>query len=134
MKLEWFKNAKIYQILIDRFSGADTSINKPDFLGGNIKGVTERLDYILELGVNTIWLSPFCKTNKYHGYNILGFKSVDNHFGSIDDLKFLIKKAHENSLRILTDFVPNHCSVKHPFFIEAKCNRNSKYYNWFYFK
>ena len=134
MKPEWFKNARIYQILIDRFSGADTSINKPDFLGGNIKGITERLNYILELGVNTIWLSPFCKTNKYHGYHILDYKTVDNHFGSIDDLKFLIKKAHENSLRVITDFVPNHCSVKHPFFIEAKFDRNSKYYNWFYFK
>jgi len=134
MKPQWFKNAIVYQILIDRFSGADTSVNKPDFLGGNIKGITERLDYILELGVNTIWLSPFYRTNKYHGYHIIDFKNMDNHFGSIDDLKILIEKAHENSFRIITDIVPNHCSVKHPFFIEAKHNRNSKYYNWFYFK
>lgn len=131
---EWFKNAKIYQILIDRFSGMDTLINKADFLGGNIKGITERLDYILEMGINTIWLSPFLKTNEYHGYHILDYKSVDRHFGTIDDLNYLIKKAHENSLKVITDFVPNHCSVMHPFFIEARQNRESKYYNWFCFK
>jgi len=134
MKPEWFKNARIYQILIDRFAGADTSGNKPDFLGGNIKGITERLDYLLELGVNTIWLSPFYRTNEYHGYHILDYRSVETHFGTIDDLKLLLKKAHEHSLHVIADFVPNHCSVKHPFFIEATHDRTSNYYNWFYFK
>jgi len=134
MKSEWFRNAKIYQILVDRFSGADTSTNKADFLGGNIGGITEKLDYLVDLGINVIWLSPFWKTDKYHGYHILDYKEVDDHFGTADDLKILIKAAHEKSLRVITDFVPNHCSSGHPFFIDAVNNRDSLYRNWFYFK
>ncbi len=134
MNTDWFKDARIYQIMIDRFAGADTSINKPDFLGGNLWGIIERFNYIRDIGVNTIWLSPFWQTNKYHGYHIINYETIDSRFGSIDDLKLLIQTAHQNSVRIITDFVPNHCSNKHPFFIEATTNRKSKYYNWFYFK
>jgi glycosidase len=134
LRPEWFRKAVIYQILIDRFSGAKASSNKPVFLGGNIKGITKRLDYLAGLGVNTIWLSPFWSTNEYHGYHILDYENVDTHFGSPDDLKHLINEAHAKSLRVITDFVPNHCSARHPFFLEASRNRNSRYYNWFYFK
>jgi glycosidase len=134
MSQDWFKKAIIYQILIDRFSGADISENIPDFMGGNLQGIIARIDYLSELGVNTIWLSPFCKTDRYHGYHIIDYKSVDPHFGSFNDLQELITRAHDKSLRVITDFVPNHCSDKHPFFIEAQRDRKSKYFNWFYFK
>lgn len=134
MKTDWFKGAKIYQIMIDRFAGTVTSMNKPDFLGGNLRGIIEKFDYIKKLGVNAIWLSPFWKTTKYHGYHISDYETIDPHFGSIDDLKLFIKTAHQNSVRIITDFVPNHCSFRHLFFIEASSNRKSRYYNWFYFK
>jgi glycosidase len=133
MNTEWFDKAIIYQILIDRFSGATTTKNRPDFLGGNIKGISKKLDYLMELGINVIWLSPFCKTDEYHGYHITDYEVVDPHFGTTDDLKDLIKKAHEKSIKIIADFVPNHCSYKHPFFLDARNRRQSKYYDWFYF-
>ncbi|MBC8500393.1 MAG: hypothetical protein ISS25_03780 [Nanoarchaeota archaeon] len=131
----WFKNAIIYQILIDRFAGCKSNNwDKPIFLGGNIEGIIEKLPYIKELGVNTIWISPFYRTSAYHGYEIVNFFEVDHSFGTKDDLINLIGKVHELGMWIIADFVPNHCSWKHPFFLEAQKNKNSEYYNWFYFK
>lgn len=130
----WFENAIIYQILIDRFAGYTTNKNTPDFLGGTLKGITEKLDYLSGLGINAIWLTPFFETRQYHGYHITDFEKVDGHFGSIDDLKTLIYKAHEKSIKIISDFVPNHCSMWHPFFIDAIKNEKSNYHDWFCFK
>ena len=90
MSTEWFKNSIIYHILIDRFAGCEPNgWDKPEFLGGNIRGIIDKLDYVKRLGVNTIWISPFYKTSAYHGYHITDFFKVDPHFGSEEDLKEL---------------------------------------------
>ncbi len=134
--LSWFKDSIIYQTLIDRFAGFKKTENwdKPQFLGGNIKGITEKLLYLKELGINTIWITPFYKCSEYHGYHITDFFEIDPHFGTIDDLKELIGSAHKMNIKIIADFVANHCSSIHPFFIDAQRNKNSKYRDWFYFK
>jgi len=129
----WFKNAVFYHILIDRFAGCTSFKNKPDFQGGNIRGIIEKLDYIEGLDVNAIWLSPFYETREYHGYHITNFREVDPHFGNIDDLKRLIQEAHKRNLKVIADFVPNHCSVYHPWFVEAQNNSDSRYRQWFCF-
>ncbi|MBN1525382.1 MAG: hypothetical protein JW904_12915 [Spirochaetales bacterium] len=138
MSTEWFGNAVIYHILIDRFAGFTVQENKsspkqPGFMGGTLSGITEKLDYIQNLGMNTIWLSPFYKTTAYHGYHITDFYSVEPRFGTLGDLKVLIKAAHDRGLRTIADFVPNHCSYQHPFFKDAKSNPESPYRNWFFF-
>jgi len=131
----WFKNVIIYHILIDRFAGFKSTYNwdKPIFLGGNIKGIIDKLPYLINLGINTLWISPFYQTTAYHGYHITDFFKVDPHFGKEDDLKEIIKECHKQGLRIIADFVPNHCSKNHPFFINAQTNKNSQYRPWFYF-
>jgi len=131
----WFSNSIIYHIFIDRFSGFKSIKNweKPIFLGGNIRGIIDKLTYLKDLGVNTIWISPFYETSAYHGYHITDFFRVDSHFGTIDDIKKLIQSVHENDMHIIADFVPNHCSKEHPFFKDAQLNKNSPYYDWFYF-
>jgi len=133
--VDWFKNSVIYHILIDRFAGFKSSDNweKPEFLGGTIKGIIEKFDYLQDLGVNTIWISPFYKTSEYHGYHITDFYQVDPHFGTTNDIKKLIKIVHNHDMHIIADFVPNHCSNRHPYFQEAQLNKNSEYRNWFYF-
>lgn len=132
---DWFKNAIVYHILIDRFAGLKSKDwNRPEFLGGNIKGITEKLDYLRELGVNTLWLSPFYKTSAYHGYHVTDFMKVEPRFGRFEDLEELIKAAHSSGIRIIADFVPNHCSKQNPFFLEAVKDKSSKYFNWFIFK
>jgi glycosidase len=132
--VNWFKNAIIYHIFIDRFAGCTSDKwNEPVFLGGTIKGITKHLPYLDRLGVNTIWLSPFYKTSAYHGYHITDFFKVDPRFGNVNDLKILVKKVHQRDMRIIADFVPNHCSSQHPYFKEARENKNSPYCRWFYF-
>ncbi|MCL4357941.1 alpha-amylase family glycosyl hydrolase [Patescibacteria group bacterium] len=134
--MSWLENAVFYQIFIDRFAGFKTTDNweKPDYLGGNIKGIISKLDYINDLGINAIWITPFNKGIAYHGYHITDFYGVDEHFGTEADLKDLIKKAHDKGIRIVFDFVPNHCSNKHPYFLDAINDKDSKYRDWFSFE
>lgn len=136
MNENWFKDAIVYHIFIDRFAGfyENKDDSKPEWVGGNLKVITKKLNYLKRLGINCIWLSPFYKSSNYHGYSVEDFYEIDEHFGNKKDLKELVKKAHENEIRVITDFIPNHCSSKHPFFIDAISNKNSKYRDWFYFK
>jgi cyclomaltodextrinase len=130
-----FKHTVIYHILIDRFAGyTSNEWQKPGFLGGNLKGITERFNYLKELGVSAIWLSPFYKTTDYHGYHITDFLAVEPSFGTVKDLKALIELAHKNGFRVIADFVPNHCAREHPFFQDALEHKNSPYTSWFLFK
>jgi glycosidase len=132
---EWLKNSVIYHIFVDRFAGFQSPENwdQPVFLGGTIRGIINKLPYMKDLGVTTLWISPFYKTSAYHGYHITDFYQVDPHFGSIEDIKDLIHASHEQNLHIIADFVPNHCSKEHPFFKEAQNDKNSQYKDWFYF-
>ncbi len=132
----WFKEAIIYHILIDRFAGykSESNWDKPVFLGGNLKGIVKKLHYLTDLGINTILLSPFYKTSAYHGYHITDYSTVEPSFGTDEDLKELIEKAHKANIRLIADFVPNHCSAKHPYFLNSLENKKSIYHNWFYFK
>jgi cyclomaltodextrinase len=133
--LDWMKQGTIYHIVIDRFAGSHNTKNwnQPVFLGGTIKGIIDKLPYLLDLGITTLWISPFYKTSAYHGYHITDFYQVDPHFGTLEDIKELIRESHNNNLHIIADFVPNHCSKEHPFFKEAQHDKNSKYNDWFTF-
>ena len=126
---DWFKNAIIYHILIDRFAGFTSTDNwdKPMFLGGNIKGIIKKLPYLKDLGIDTIWISPFYKTSAYHGYHITDFYQVDSHFGAEKDIRKLVDTTHKHEIRIIAGFVPNHCSMQHPYFKEAQTDKNSQY-------
>ena len=133
--VDWIKNSVIYHIFIDRFAGFHSTENwdQPVFLGGTIRGIINKLPYLSDLGVTTLWISPFYKTSAYHGYHITDFYQVDPHFGTVEDIKDLIQASHEQNLHIIADFVPNHCSKEHPFFKEAQNDKNSPYKEWFYF-
>jgi cyclomaltodextrinase len=131
----WFRDAIVYHILVDRFAGYGKMNNpqKPDFIGGNLKGIAGKLPYLIELGINTLWLSPVYESTAYHGYHITDFYTTDKRFGTEKDLKHLIHLCHKNNIRVLLDFVPNHCSSQHPYFREAVADKHSKYRKWFYF-
>ena len=98
----WFKNTVIYHILIDRFAGYNLpeKWDRPNFIGGNLQGIKEKIPYLKELGVNTIWISPFYKTSEYHGYHVTDFFDVDPHFGTKKDLKILIECLHLSLIHI----------------------------------
>lgn len=134
--MSWLRDsAVIYQIFIDRFAGFKNSgdWDKPQFLGGNIRGIINKFDYLLDLGVDAIWLSPFFQGVAYHDYHTTDFLKVDKHFGTEDDLVELLNLAHAHGLKVICDFAPNHCSTRHPFFVDALNSPSSQYRNWFYF-
>lgn len=130
---KWFGDALIYHVLIDRFNGFSSAENVSGFAGGTLAGVTRKLDYLKNLGIGVIWLSPFYETVSYHGYHITNFEKVDPRFGNQTELQNLIRTAKSMGIRVIADFVPNHCSVQHPFFRHAIRNRQSPYRSWFIF-
>ncbi len=134
--MSWLDNAVIYEIFIDRFAGfTDTSkSDQPVYVGGNIRGIIDKLPYIKDLGVNAIWITPFYSGVDYHGYRITDFYGVDEHFGTEKDVSDLIESAHNLGIKVIADFVFNHCSNDHPFFKDAVANKDSEYRNWFIFK
>ena len=80
---------------------------------GDLKGIEQKLDYVKDLGCNAIWLNPFYKSPFFDGgYDVEDFFDVDPRFGTIDDFKFLIKKAHEKGIKIILDLVAGHASIK----------------------
>jgi glycosidase len=87
---------------------------------GDINGITSKLDYLKSLGVDALWLTPVSNSPSYHKYDVTDYKSIDPEFGTIDDYKRLISEAHKRKIKIIKDFVINHTSDKHPWFLEAK--------------
>ena len=104
----------LYHILIDRFAGCDPNRKGRCFKGGNLRGIIDRLDYIESLGCNGIMLTPFYKTNEYHGYHILDYDKVDEHFGTWSDVDELVQAVHKRKMTITADFVANHCHINNP--------------------
>ena len=143
--VDWMRSAVFYQIFVDRFNRGDYSkddsyINmewgeKPtpkSFAGGDIPGVTEKLDYLDDLGVNAIYLTPVFTSSTNHKYNISDYKNIDSQFGNNDDLVRLVSEAHERGMKIVLDAVFNHCSTEMAQFKDVcEKGRESKYYNWF---
>ena len=132
----WFDSARIYHLLIDRFNGGWQIPPKSEnvFCGGTLQGVTEKLDYIKDLGFNAVMLSPIFKTANYHGYHTLNFDEVDPHYGTWEDYQQLLDQAHDKGMRIICDFVPNHCWYQAPVFEASLLKNGGKHRDWFWYK
>ena len=131
----WFNNIRIYHLLIDRFNGGWQVPPKSEnaFCGGNLQGGIAKLDYIKNLGFNAIMLSPIFKSANYHGYHTLNFEEVDPHFGTWDDYQQLLDEAHDKGLKIICDFVPNHCWYEAPIFEQSLLKNGGKHRDWFFY-
>lgn len=144
-KIDWLKDRVFYQIFVDRFNQGDFNkeqayinlkideIPKPSsFYGGDLKGIIAKLNYLNELGVNALYLTPIFKSKSNHKYDIADYYQVDNMFGSKEDLKELVDKAHKLGIRVVLDAVFNHCSSDiYQFQDVIKNGKNSKYFDWF---
>ena len=117
----WWKEATIYQIYPRSFFDSNGDGE------GDLQGITSKLQYVHELGVDAIWLSPFYTSpNKDGGYDVADPRDVDPRFGNLEDAKKLIEVAHSLGLRVLVDVVPNHFSDQHVWFQQAlKAGRGS---------
>lgn len=135
----WAKRAIVYQIFVDRFNPGKekhwkqtSELRKP--FGGTLAGIIEKLPYIKALGFNSIWLTPIFDSPTHHGYDICDYFQINPRFGTLAEFKQLIVKAHRLEIKVILDFVANHCSSRHPFFQDAHKNKNSDYHDWFVWK
>lgn len=125
MKEKLFKTAVVYQIYPRSFKDSNG-----DGIG-DIPGIISKLDYLKDLGVEIIWLSPIYKTsNKDYGYDISDYYSINPEYGTMEDFDCLLKEAKKRGLRIVMDLVVNHTSSDHPWF-KASIDRNSKYHDYY---
>jgi len=117
----WWKSARIYELYIDAFAG-------------NLQGLTARLDYFTALGINCLHILPhFPSPMIDDGYDITDYRGVRPELGTIDDFKRLIDEAHARGIRIIIDFVLNHTSDQHPWFVEARSSKDNPkrdFYLW----
>lgn len=127
----WWRDAVIYQIWPRSFSDSNG-----DGVG-DLGGVIERLDYLNDgagggLGVDAIWLSPFFASPLAdYGYDVADYVAIDPAQGTMSQFDHLVEEAHARSMRVLLDLVPNHTSDQHPWFVESKSSRASRYRNWY---
>ena len=123
---DWWKRAVIYQVYPRSY--LDTSNNGI----GDLKGITQKLGYIKNLGVDAIWLSPFFKSPmKDMGYDVSDYIDIDPLFGDMEDFEKLVSKAHEYDLKIIIDQVLSHSSDQHPAFMDSRSSLNSEKSDWY---
>jgi alpha-glucosidase len=122
----WWEAAVVYQVYPRSFADSNG-----DGIG-DLEGIRRHLDYLQRLGVDALWLSPIYRSPMADaGYDISDHKDIDPLFGSLADIDRLIAEAHERGLRVLLDFVPNHTSDQHPWFIESRSSRANPKRDWY---
>ncbi len=124
--LKWWQTAVFYQIYPRSFAdGNGDGI-------GDFKGIISKLEYLSDLGIDAIWLSPhFPSPNWDWGYDISDYQNVAPEYGTLDDFKTLLNESHKRGLRVILDLVLNHTSDQHPWFIESKSSRENPKADWY---
>jgi len=121
----WPEAGITYEIFIQSFYDTDG-----DGIG-DINGVTQNLDHVVELGANAIWFMPIMPSPSYHKYDVTDYKDIHPDYGTMDDFKKLIEEAHKKNTRIVIDMIINHTSDEHPWFQEAKKGRDNPYRDYY---
>ena len=125
----WWKDSVVYQIYPRSFKDS----NGDGF--GDLQGVIEKLDYLKELGIDVIWLSPvFDSPQDDNGYDIRDYRSIYAGFGSNEDMEELINKAHDRDIKIVLDLVVNHTSDEHAWFVESRKSKDNEYSDYYIWK
>ncbi len=123
---DWYKDAIIYELHVKAFYDANA-----DGMG-DFRGLTEKLDYIQDLGVNCIWLLPtFPSPLRDDGYDIADYYGIHSDYGSMEDFECFLHQAHERGLRVITELVMNHTSDQHPWFQEARKSPDNPYRDYY---
>jgi alpha-glucosidase len=123
---DWWKNAVIYEIYPRSFQDSNG-----DGIG-DLNGITRRLDYLKELGVDAIWLTPcYPSPQADFGYDISDYKNIDPQYGTLTDFDRLVAEAGKRHIRVLMDMVMNHTSDQHQWFLESRSSRTNPYRDWY---
>lgn len=129
MTKNWWKEAVAYQVYPRSFNDSnDDGI-------GDLPGVIDKLDYLKDLGIDVIWLSPMYKSpNDDNGYDISDYQAIMDEFGTMDDFDRLLEGVHQRGMKLILDLVVNHTSDEHPWFIESKSSKDNPKRNWYIWK
>lgn len=126
MERKWWKESVVYQIYPRSFKDSNG-----DGIG-DIRGITQKLDYLKELGVDVIWLSPIYESpNDDNGYDISNYQAIMKEFGTMEDFEVMLSQAHKRGLRIVMDLVVNHTSDEHPWFVESRKSKENPYRDYY---
>jgi alpha-glucosidase len=124
--MTWWHDAVVYQIYPRSF--CDTNGDGV----GDLNGIRERLLYLSWLGIDALWLSPmFTSPMRDFGYDVSNYVDIDPLFGTLDDFDHLVREAHALDIRVVLDWVPNHTSIDHPWFLESRSSRSSSQRDWY---
>ena len=116
----WWKEAVCYQVYPRSFNDSNN-----DGIG-DINGIREKLDYLKDLGIDVIWVSPIFKSpNDDNGYDISDYQDIMDEFGTMGDFELLLKETHDKGMKLILDLVINHTSDEHPWFIESKSSKDN---------
>jgi len=122
----WYKDAVIYELHVRAFYDSDGDG------AGEFKGLTQKLDYLKDLGVSAVWLLPFYPSPwRDDGYDISDYTSVHSAYGTLDDFKTFLDEAHRRDIRVITELVLNHTSDQHPWFQQARGSRDNPKRDWY---
>ncbi|WP_430910233.1 alpha-amylase family glycosyl hydrolase [Methylobacterium sp. sgz302541] len=122
----WWKRGTVYQVYPRSFQDSDGNGV------GDLRGITRRLDYIAWLGVDALWISPiYTSPMADYGYDVADYCGIDPLFGTLEDFDELVAEAHRRRLKVILDFVPNHSSIEHPWFVEARASRHNPRRDWY---
>ena len=120
----WWNDTVFYELFVRSFHDSDG-----DGIG-DFNGITEKLDYLQDLGIKGVWLMPIFPSPSYHGYHVTDYYNVEPDYGSMDDFKHLLEEAHKRDIKIIIDFVLNHTSTQHPWF-QSALTPGSPYKDWY---
>lgn len=129
MERKWWKEAVVYQIYPRSFMDSDG-----DGVG-DLKGIISRLDYLKELGVDVVWLSPVYKSpNDDNGYDISDYQAIMEEFGTMEDFDRMLAGMHERGIKLVMDLVVNHTSDEHPWFVESRSSKDNPYRDYYFWR
>ncbi|HVR99344.1 MAG TPA: alpha-amylase family glycosyl hydrolase [Thermoanaerobaculia bacterium] len=129
----WVRDAVFYEVFVRSF--ADSNGDGV----GDLQGLIDKLDYLndgnpktsADLGVDALWLMPVFESPSYHGYDVVDYERIDREYGTADDFQRLLDEAHQRGIRVIVDFVMNHSSAQHPWFVESASSPVSPRRNWY---
>ncbi|XP_050298023.1 maltase 2-like [Anthonomus grandis grandis] len=125
---DWWQNAVIYQVYPRSFKDSDNDGS------GDLQGIIDKMDHFVNTGINAFWLSPIYKSPQVdNGYDIMDYRDIDPLYGTLEDLRKLVDEAHKRNLKVILDYVPNHTSDQHAWFLNS-VNRTAPYDDYYIWK
>ncbi|OCT47252.1 Alpha-glucosidase [Cladophialophora carrionii] len=136
IRRSWWKESAVYQIYPASFKSANCTVDKNSAtVKGDLRGIISKLDYIKELGVDIVWLSPILQSPQVDmGYDISDYRAIDSLYGTMEDHDHLIKGLHDRGMKYVMDLVVNHTSDQHEWFKQSRSSKDNPYRDWYFWR